>query len=115
KPTFKSSRTSSISTVARGLTGPLSGRIVLAGETPLEDELRRSERDPVAVLEPGPLGRLAVQLGAVGRVEVDDPEGRALLAELGVTARDVRVLELEVALARAAEDDAEIGRASCRE
>ena len=60
-------------------------------ELPREGDLRRADREPRAVLELDPLHALAVHLDAVRRVEVDDPVRGALLSQLGVPARDVRV------------------------
>src|SRR5207244_2062512 len=51
---------------------------------PPEHELGRADGERVAVAELGPLHPLPVDLGAVGRAEVDDPVRRALLAQLGV-------------------------------
>ena len=83
-----------------------SPRAITRSPLPAEDHLRRAERDAVAVLELRPLQRAAVHLDPVRRVEVDDPVRRALLAQLGVAAGDVRVGELDVALARAADEHA---------
>src|SRR5256714_15636181 len=73
---------------------------------PAEDELRRPDRDAVAVREPRPLRPLAVHVEAVRRAEVDEPEPVALAPELRVAPRRVRVGDLDVALLRAADDDA---------
>src|SRR4029077_13424220 len=60
----------------------------------------------VARVEIRALHLTTVHLEAVGRVEGDDPEAGPLLPALRVAARDVRVLDLDVALARAAEHHA---------
>jgi hypothetical protein len=70
-----------------------------------EDELGRAEGDRVAVAELRALHPLSVQLGAVGRAEIDEPPAAAFAAQLGVAARDVRVLDLDIAVLRAAEHD----------
>src|SRR5205814_9502204 len=71
-----------------------------------ERDLGRADREGVARRELRALHALPVDLDAVRRVEVDDPVARALLPQLGVTPRDVRVLDLDVALAGAAEEHA---------
>ena len=53
----------------------------------VEDDLRRAERDPVAVPEPLPIDALAVHDRAVQRAEVDDPVRVLLVADLRVLAR----------------------------
>src|SRR5207253_8590088 len=72
---------------------------------PAEANVGGAKRDGVAVAELRALHALAVHLDAVGRVEVDDPVRRALLAQLRMPSRDVRVRELDLALARAAEHE----------
>ena len=66
---------------------------------PRETDVRRADGERVAGLELRPLDAPAVHLDPVRRVEVDDPVRGPFLAELGVTARDVRVLDLDVAVA----------------
>src|SRR5215831_63607 len=56
-----------------------------------EAQLGGSERDRVAALQLRALHALAVDLQPVGRTEVDDPVRRALLAELGMAPRHVRI------------------------
>ncbi len=73
---------------------------------PRERDLRRADREARPVLELQALHPLAAHLDAVRRVEVDEPVRLALLPQLGVTARDVRVDDLDVGVLRAAEDDA---------
>ena len=67
----------------------------------------------VAVLELRALDARPLHLDAVRRVEVDDPVRRALLPDLGVPPRDVRVGELDVAVLRAADHDAARLVSSC--
>src|SRR5215208_2725 len=87
-------------------TGPLRGRTLrVSFRVTAEGQLRRPDRDRVAVAELRPLDPLAVDLHAVRRPEVDDPIGGALLSELRVAAGGVRVVELDVAVTRAADDD----------
>src|SRR5206468_5945109 len=71
----------------------------------LEDELGRAEYDAVAVLQHRAVQPFPVDLDSVRRAEVDDPEAGALLLELRVPARHVRVEDLDVALLGAADDD----------
>src|SRR5262249_16163988 len=71
-----------------------------------EGDVGRADGERVAGRELRALHAAAVHLDPVRRVEVDDPVRRALLPELRVAARDVRVLDLDVGLARAPEDDA---------
>src|SRR5919201_1846382 len=68
---------------------------------PLEADPARPEADLVAVHERRLADALAVHLGAVGRLEVDQRVGRAGAPDLGVAARDVGVVDAKVALARA--------------
>src|SRR5260221_4482 len=86
----------------RSGTSSRRGSLVLRGE----GHLGRTDGERVTGLELGALHPLAVHLDSVRRFEVDDPVRRAFLAQLRVPARDVRVLDLDVALARAAEHDA---------
>src|SRR5919197_5354096 len=72
---------------------------------PMEDEVGGADRDAVAVRELGALRAPAVHVGAVRRAEVDDREGVAVAADLGMAPGGVRVGDLDVALARAADDD----------
>src|SRR5690349_6140755 len=83
-------------------TEPTTRRLLR--EPALEHELRRAERDAVAARELRPPRPAAVDLAPVRRPEVDQPVRRALLPDLGVTARDVRIGDLDVALLAAAED-----------
>src|SRR5690242_1136376 len=76
-----------------------------ASGLPPEDELGRADRDRVAGAQLGPLELAAVDLGAVGRIQVDDPVGGAFLADFRVAARDVRVFDLNVGVLRAAYHD----------
>src|SRR5712691_1304749 len=88
-------------------TGPLRGRALRASRAlAVERDLGRPHRDRVAGAELCALHALAVHLHAVRRAEVDDPVRRALLSHLRVTARHVRVRQLDVAVARATEHDA---------
>src|SRR4051794_34382544 len=77
---------------------------------PLEDEVSLADRDPVAGLERRPLDAASVHLDAVRGAEVDDDEAGALAAQLGVLAGDVRIGDLHVALARAADHCALAGQ-----
>src|SRR2546422_119808 len=52
-----------------------------------------------------PLDGLAVDLVPVGRAEVDDPVGRALLPQLGMPPRDVGIAQLDVAVAGATDHE----------
>src|SRR2546430_1138620 len=72
----------------------------------VEGDLGRPQRDRVAGAELCALHALAVDLHAVRRAEIDDPVRRALLSHLRVTARHVRVRQLDVAIARATDHDA---------
>src|SRR5207237_8546849 len=73
---------------------------------PVEDEVGGADRDPVAVRELRALRAPAVHVGAVRRAEVDDRERVAVAADLRVPPGGVRVGDLDVALARAADDGA---------
>src|SRR5205823_14549188 len=68
--------------------------------------LGKTERNRVPLAELRPFDALAVDLHPVRRAEVDDPVRRALLPQLGVAPRHVRVRELDVTVARAADHDA---------
>src|ERR687897_1204456 len=95
KPIFRTSSASSTLTFTR----------VSTLDPSVEHELGGAEGDRVAVLQLRALDPLAVQLRAVRRAEIDEPPARALPPELGVPARDVRVLDLDVAVLGAAEHD----------
>src|SRR2546421_9594794 len=86
-------------------TGPLGGR-TLRVSFASKGQVRRAECDRVAGVELRPLDALAVDLHAVGRAEVDHPVRRALLPDLRMAPRDIGVGELDVAVARAPDDDA---------
>src|SRR4029078_1933615 len=70
-----------------------------SGSRAAEDDVRRPERDPVAVRQLLPGDAPPVQLRAVRRSEVDDEVGVSLADDLGVTARRIAVVDAEVALA----------------
>src|SRR5690242_395506 len=80
----------------------------MAGRRPsarLEPQLGGTDGDLVALLELALLGAGAVDLRAVGRVEVDDGEAGAFGAHLGVAAADVLVGELDLAVVGPADGD----------
>src|SRR4051812_22862030 len=97
KAILRARRTVSTATLAR-----IRGTLGL----PLEDELRLAERDPVAWLERRTLDPASVHLDSVRRAEVDDHVRIAVAPELRVLARDVRVGDLHLALARASDHGA---------
>src|SRR6476660_1847544 len=68
-----------------------------------ERDRRLAEREAGAVGEPHALDASPVDLGPVRGAEVDEPVGGAFLNDLRVTPRHVRVLDLDVGVARAAE------------
>src|SRR6185503_18050781 len=71
-----------------------------------EYELRRTDGDSVVVLELRALLAAPVDGHAVRRSEVEDPVGLAFAAELRMAPGDVRIGEPDVAVLRAADDDA---------
>src|SRR4051794_26353196 len=71
-----------------------------------EGDRRLADDEARAVVELRPLHAVAVHLDAVRRADVDDPPRRALLHDLRVAARHVRILDLDVGIARAAEHGA---------
>src|ERR1700712_2495527 len=72
-----------------------------------EDDVGGTEGDGVPALERlGTLNPAAVDLDAVGRAEVAHGPGRPGGSHLGVLARDVGVVDLDVGLAGAAEHGA---------
>src|SRR3954468_16402525 len=68
-----------------------------------EGDRRLADREVRAVVEPHALDAPPVHLRAVRRAEIDEPVRRALLHDLCVAARHVRILDLDVGVARAAE------------
>src|SRR3712207_2573061 len=62
----------------------------------LEPEAGQPEHDRVAGLERGAVDAAAVHLHAVGRAEVGNHPAPVLGTQLGVPARDVRVLDRDV-------------------
>src|SRR5438093_568269 len=68
-----------------------------------EGDRRLADREVRAVVEPHALDAPPVHLRAVRRAEVDEPVRRALLHDLCVTARNVRILDPDVGVARPAE------------
>src|SRR6476661_6448384 len=97
--TLSASSSSATPVVARGCTGSLFplGR---------EGERRLADGEARAVAEARARDALAVHLRPVRRAEVDEPVDRALLHDLRVAAGDVRILDLDVGVARAAKDGA---------
>src|SRR6476469_247346 len=75
---------------------------------PTKDVLRRADGDAVLVLELCSLLPPAVYGHAVRRAEVEDPVGGSLLPHLGVSARDIRVGEPDVAVLRAPDERAHL-------
>src|SRR5690348_13420887 len=71
-----------------------------------EGDRRLADGEAGAVVEPCALDAAAVHLRPVRRAEVHEPVGRALLHDLGMAAGDVRVFDLDVDVARPAEDGA---------
>jgi hypothetical protein len=69
-----------------------------------EDEVRRADRDAIAIAQHFPRDTPPIQLRAVRRAQIDDEVGVALPHDLGVTARGVAVGDPEVAFPRAADD-----------
>src|SRR5262245_34742701 len=82
-------------------TGPRSLPLVAA----FEADFRGADEDVILRCQPGPFDALPVHGQAVRRAEVDDPVGAVLASDLRVPARDVRVVDHDVAGARAADDD----------
>src|SRR5215472_6407384 len=68
-----------------------------------EGDRRLAECEARAVGEAHALDAAAVHLRPVRRAEVDEPESRALLHDLRVAARHVRILDLHVGVTRAPE------------
>src|SRR5437879_1827155 len=101
-----SSTTKAILRMSRSSSTAIEARATSASGLPPEDELGRPHGDRVPGTQLGALQGPAVDLGAVRRIEIDDPVRGALLPNLGVPARHVRVLDLDVSVLRAANDDA---------
>src|SRR5262249_28063832 len=75
---------------------------------PLEDDLRRADRDRVPRAQLGALEAAAVGLGAVGGGGGGCPGRRAPLPDLGMATGDVRVGDLDVAVLRASDHDSSL-------
>src|ERR1700741_1406825 len=91
--------------MSRSSSTAIEARATSASGLPPEDDLGRTDRDRVAGPQLGALQAPAVYLGAVGGIEVDDPIRRALLPNLGMPARHIWILDLDVGVLRAADHD----------
>src|SRR6266545_3187135 len=78
---------------------------VTARSTGLEVHVGVAEADLVAVAQDVLVDAHTVDLGAVGRAEVDEQEARLVRADLGVVAADVGIGQHDVALGPAADAD----------
>src|SRR6184192_1862018 len=99
------SRTSSTATESKIIGGPSwfppserAGGERGSSGLPAKGQIRRTQSDPVPIVELCAFDPLAVDLHPVRGPEVDDPVRRTLLTELSVAPRDVGVGELDVAL-----------------
>src|SRR5205823_12667871 len=91
---------------SRSSSSAIEARVISASGLPPEDQRGRPHCDRVTWAQFGALQPPAVDLGAVRRIEVYDPMSGALLPNFCVTARHVRVLDLDVGVFRAADHDA---------
>src|SRR5437764_1845627 len=97
KAILRTSRSSSTAIEAKGMS---------ASGLALEDELGRPDGDRVTGAQLRALQPSAVDLGSLRRAQVDHPVCGSLLSHLRMAARDIRVGDLDVAVLRAADDDA---------
>src|SRR4029453_4447314 len=72
----------------------------------LEDDLATTKDEVVIVRQLGPVAAFAVGLAPCRGAKVDDPPASVLPPDLRMAARDIRVLERDVGLARASQDGA---------
>src|SRR5438034_9790197 len=106
RTTKRYSRTRNAILSARSTSAtPVEATMLTALLFPLgrEGDRRLAEREARAVGEPHALDAPPVHLRPVRRAEVDEPVRRALLHDLCVAARNVRILDPDVGVARPAE------------